>query len=318
MEFRFEVALCSWLETHTEWLVARQLGGAVAVPGNRIVDVCGIIPGPEFDDRTAITSREIPSLAIESDVGVGEATEWRRAFDCRPDRARGVIEAAVDCGFFEADRHNGRQCVRQTVRYPDWIGRLVGIENKPDLDTPGDLQRQLRLDVSLGVFDKVILATESYVTGVHLNRIPEPVGVWRFDPDSGERTVIREPTQLAVDAPGVELRASHSLRTDVAFVTPDEKRRKRRQLAERAYGKGWRTYDFPPCRRIDPTDDGRPYCEWADCVVNPSVDCGADCPAFERGEPPAVETETIRDRRSPWVAEPDGVARTQSGLDQFL
>jgi len=318
MEFRFELALCRWLETHTEWLVARQLGGAVAVPGSRVVDICGLKPGPEFDARTAITSHEIPSLAIESSVGVGEATEWRRAFDCRPDHARSVIERAVDCGFFEAHRHSGRQHVRQTVRYPDWIGGLVGIENKPDLDTPGDLQRQLRLDVSLGLFDEVILATESYVTGAHLNRIPEAVGVWRFDPESGERTVLREPTRLAVDETGVERRQSRPLRTDIAFVRPDEKQRKRRRIAERAYGKGWRTYEFPPCRRIDPTSDGRPYCEWAGCVVNPAVDCGSDCPGFEPGEPPAVDTDVIRDSHSPWIADPDGVARTQSGLDQFL
>ncbi|MFW5977826.1 MAG: DUF5787 family protein, partial [Halohasta sp.] len=191
MEFRFEVALCSWLETHTDWLVARQLGGAVASPGSRIVDVCGVEPGPEFDQRTRITSREIPSLAVESDAGAGEAVYWRDAFDCHPERARSVIDRAVDCGFFEVERRNGRQYVRQTTRYPDWVGRLIGIENKPDLSKPGDLDRQLRIDVSLGLFDEVILATESYVTRAHLNRLPEAVGVWRFDPDARELTVIR-------------------------------------------------------------------------------------------------------------------------------
>jgi len=318
MEFRFEVALCDWLETHTDWLVARQLGGAVASPGSRIVDVCGLKPGPEFDQRTRITSREIPSLAIESTAGAGEAVYWREAFDCSPDHARNVIDWAVDCGFFEVERRNGRQYVRQTTRYPDWFGGLVGIENKPDLSKPGDLDRQLRLDVSLGLFDEVILATESYVTRAHLNRLPEAVGVWRFDPDSGDRTVVREPTPLSTEQPGVEPGTKRPLRTDIEFVTPAEKHRKRRRIAERAYGKGWRSYEFPGCRHMEATDDGRPRCSWFDRVVDPAVACGADCEGFDSAPPPAVDVETLRDRRSPWVADPDGTSRSQSGLDQFL
>jgi hypothetical protein len=317
MEFRFEVALCSWLEANTDWLVARQLGGAVASPGSRIVDVFGVEPGPEFDRRTRITNREIPSLAIESDAGAGEAVYWREAFDCRPEQARSVIDRAVDCGFFETERRNGRQYVRQTARYPDWVGRLVGIENKPDLGTPGDLDRQLRIDVSLGLFDEVVLATESYVTRAHLNRLPEAVGVWRFDPNCGERRVVREPTPLSTGEPGVELQSSRPLRTDIEFVTAEQKAEKRRRIAERAYGKGWRTYEFPDCRHIEATDDGRPYCAWFDRVVDPAADCGADCEGFESGVPPTVDVERLRDSRTPWIAEPDGTSRTQSGLDRF-
>jgi len=318
MEFGFEVSLCSWLETTTDWLVARQLGGAVAEPGSRIVDICGVIPGEEFAARTRITSKAIPSLAIESDVGAGEAIDAHRAFDCSTDHARSIIEQAVECGFFETERRNGRLFVRQTTRYPDWIGGLVGIENKPDLGTPGDLQRQLRIDVSLGLFDRVILATESYVTEAHLNRIPEAVGVWRFDPDAGERTVIREPTALAVEQTGVELQATRPLQTDVAFVNPAEKAAKRRRIAERAYGKGWRTYTFPNCQQIEATDDGRPCCSWLDRVVNPAVECGVDCEGFAAGTPPTVDGERLRDERSPWVADPEGTQRAQSGLDRFL
>ena len=318
MEFRFELSLCSWLEANTEWLVARQLGGAVAAPGSRIMDICCLQAGPEFERRTAITSQEIPALAIESDAGAGEAVFWREAFDCSPQQARSTIERAVDCGFFESEYRNGRQFVRQTVRYPDWIGGLIGIENKPDLGTPGDLDRQLRVDASLALFDQVVLATESYVTRAHLNRVPDPVGVWRFDPDTGERTVIRAPTQLGVGETGVEIQDSHPLRTDIEFVPPEAKQRKRRRIAERAYGKGWRTYAFPDCQRIEPTDDGRPACSWFDCVVDPATDCGADCEGFASGEPPDIDVAEIRDRRSPWVADPEGVDSTQSGLNRFL
>lgn len=318
MEFGFEVALCSWLETATDWIVARQLGGAVATPGSRIIDICCVVPGKEFDARSRITSQAIPSLAIESDAGAGEAIEARRAFDCSAERAYSIIERAAACGFFEIDRRNGRQYVRQTTRYPDWIGELVGIENKPDLDTPGDLQRQLRIDVSLGLFDRVVLATESYVTDAHLNRLPEAVGVWRFNPETGERRVVREPTPLAVEKTGVELQATAPLRTDVAFVTPAEKARKRRRIAERAYGKGWRSYTFPNCRHIEATADGRPRCSWFDRIVNPAVECGCDCEGFENGEPPAVDCEALREERTPWIADPEGTQRAQSGLDRFL
>jgi len=85
-----------------------------------------------------------------------------------------------------------------------------------------------------------VLATASYVTRAHLNRIPEAVGVWRFDPDTGEREVVRESTPFEPDAPGVEIREERALQTDVALVDPAAKARKRRRIAERAYGKGWR------------------------------------------------------------------------------
>ncbi|KTG08858.1 hypothetical protein AUR64_13670 [Haloprofundus marisrubri] len=320
-EFGFELALCGHLEAASdwsEWLVARQLGGAVFSPGSRIVDAILVEPGPAFDARTRITPDSIPALAIESDVGVGRATYWRDAFDCHPETAREATDRAVELGFFEVERRGSRRYVRRTTRYPDdWFSRLVGIENKPDLAKPGDLERQLRVDVSLGLFDEVILATESYVTRAHLNRIPEEVGVWRFDPDSGEREVVREATTLLSDEPGVELLDERPLQTDIAIVSAEEKARKRRRIAERAYGKGWRTYELPPCARMAPTDDGRPHCEHFDCVVDPGSRCGESCPGFEAGEQWENELDEIRAERSPWVREPSGVARRQSGLDQF-
>jgi hypothetical protein len=318
-EFVFELALCAHLEATTPWLPARQLGAAVAAPGRRIVDVCAVVPGAEFDARAAITSATIPPRAVESDVGAGEAVYWRDAFDCHRDVAREAVDAAVDVGFFEAERRGGREYVRQTTRYPEnWFDRLVGVENKPDLGDPGALERQLRTDVSLGLFDEVVLATESYVTRAHLNRIPEAVGVWRFDPETAERTVVRDPAPLSPDGAGVELVAERPLRTDVAVVSGAEKRRARRRLAERAYGKGWRTYDCHPCVHATTTTDGRPQCAHLDRVVDPRTECGPDCSAFASGDAPVVDAEDLRDARTPWVADPDGVARRQTGLDRFL
>ncbi|MFC7186462.1 DUF5787 family protein [Halorubrum yunnanense] len=318
MEFRFELALCAALES-PDRVVARQLGAGVTNPGGRIVDVCVLEPGPGFDRRAAITPERIPDPAIEAAVGPGEAVTVAEAFDLSPDRAAAVVDRAVEVGYLERERRDGRPVVRTTARYPDdWVDSLTAIENKPDLGTPGDLRAQLRYDVALGLFDEAILATASYVTRAHLNRIPDPVGVWRFDPKTGEREVVREPTPLSPGASGVEIREERSLRTDVALVGPDALARKRRRIAERAYGKGWRPAP-PDCAHATGTADGRPYCERFDRVVDPGRDCGAGCVAHDPADPPGVDREGLRDERTAWIADPDGDGpRRQSGLSRFL
>ncbi len=342
-EFAFELALCAHLEGHREGIVARQLGGSVADPGGRILDIVCVEPGPEFADRVALTADAIPGAAIESAVGPGRARYWKDAFDCHRERARRAIDDAIDAGFFERERRNGREYVRQVARYPDWVDRLVAIENKPDLGRPGDLDRQLRTDVSLGLVDVAILATESYVTRAHLHRLPDAVGVWRVHrTDRGDAVteieVVREPTSLAVAEPGIEPLAVQPGQTDVAVVSPEAKARMRRRLAERAYGKGWRTYAFPGCRSCEPesvsgsdresvpaavseTDrtDGAtlPYCAWKGGVVDARSTCGPSCPGYEAADRPAIDFEAERARRTPWDPDPEGERRQQSGLDRF-
>ena len=129
--------------------------------------------------------------------------------------------------------------------------------------------------------------------------------------------MVREPAPLPSDGPGVELLAERPLRTDVAVVSAAEKARARRRVAERASGKGWRTYDLPACAGAATTADGRPYCRQFARVVDPATDCGADCPAFEPGDPPEIDREALRADRTPWVADPVGVTRRQSRLDRF-
>ncbi|MFB6175844.1 MAG: DUF5787 family protein [Halobaculum sp.] len=318
MEYGFELSLCAHLERETEWVLGRQLGAAVESPGSRVMDVVGLVPGERFDERAEITSETIPARAIEAEVGVGRARRPREAFDCHPERAASVVEAAVECGFFETDRRDGQDYVRQTTRYPEnWVGELVGIENKPGLDTPGDLRRQLRVDASLELFDRVILATETHVTRAHLNRFPDAVGVWEFDPETGERTVVREPATLDTTESGVEVLEQASDHSEVAVVDAAAKQRRRRRIAERVYGKGWRPDEYPACANCDPDDDGLPYCSAFETVVNPASDCGAGCERHEPAEPPAVESDRLRAERTPWVAEPSGGARRQAGLDRF-
>ncbi|MBP1986225.1 DUF5787 family protein [Halolamina salifodinae] len=326
MEVAFELALAAHLETATDWVLARQLGAAVDTPGARVMDIVGVVPteavsdasaATGVDDRAAITSETIPPLAIEGDVGVGEAVPVADALDCSPEHAESVAERAAEIGFFERERRGGRTYVRQTTRYPDWAGKLVGVENKPDLGRPGDLDFQLRFDVALSLFDELWLATESYVTGAHLNRIPDAVGVWRFDPETGEREVVREPSPLAVDEPGVEISAEKPLRTDVGLVSAHAKARQRRRIAERAWGKGWRPTEYPGCGNCTATEDGIPHCSFHERLIAPGSDCSTDCPGYETGEKPDVDPEELRDERTPWVRDPSGVAREQAGLDQF-
>lgn len=319
-EFGFEVALCAWLERDFSGIVSRQLGASSR--GRRVIDIACVTPGPEFDARTAISPHTIPDRAITSSVGVGKWRYWRDAFETDSEWAREAVERAIEIGFFERTRRNGREHVRRTVRYPDeWFGHVVGVENKPDLDHPGDLERQLRTDVSLALFDEVILATESYVTGAHLNRIPPEVGVWRFDPGTETRDVVREPTPLDPTEHGVEVVNRKPARTDVAIVSPAQKARLRRRLAERAYGKGWRTYEFPACKRVETGDTTEtaslPYCRWKGRVVNPAAECGSECPGHDLADPPDLDLDAERDRRTPWVRDPDGRVREQAGLDRF-
>ena len=317
MEYRFELAMCAHLERTTDWVIGRQLGGSVADPGRRVMDVVGVVPGPAFDDRARITSETIPPVVIESELGVGRARDPAKVFDTHPDRRQRLIETARERGILTVERRDGRQMVRQTARYPDdWFRTLIGIENKPDLGRPGDLATQLRLDSRLGLFDRCVVATESHVTGAHRNRIPESVGIWRFDPDTGERTVLREPTRLSVESPGVEIRAEHGDRTDVTVVSPGAKRRRRRRIAERAYGKGWRP-EPPACANCAPDDDGRPYCAHFDRVIHPGRDCGPACAGHDPAEPPAIDRERLRADRTPWRSDPDGIDSRQTGLDRF-
>jgi hypothetical protein len=322
-EFAFELELCAHLESRREGLLARQLGGSVADPGGRILDVVRVEPGPEFDDRRAITPHAIPDAAIASAVGTGRARYWKDAFGCHPKWAREATDRAIEIGFFERDRRNGRDYVRQVARYPDWYDRIVGIENKPDLGRPGDLESQLRTDVSLGLVDEVVLATESYVTGAHRNRIPDEVGIWRVHRADGtvrEIDVLREPTPLSPTEPGIEPLEYHPGRTDIAVVSPAAKARTRRRIAERAYGKGWRTYEFPDCgacRADDSSGATLPYCEWAGRVVDVSADCDAACPGYEPADESDVDLAAERARRTPWIAEPEGRRHRQSGLGRF-
>lgn len=318
-EYAFELSVCAALEAESDGIIARQLG-----THSRILDVVEVRPGPEFEQRTKLTSETVPAPAIESDVGVGRSRRPKAAFDVAPERASAIAERAIEIGFFEADRRNGKQYVRQTVRYPDWIGGLRAFENKPDLGRPGDLEFQLRKDVSLGLFDEVVVVTESYVTGAHLNRIPDEIGIWRFDPETGGFERVRPASQLPTTRPGIAVLEESPAQTDIEPVDSDEKASLRRRIAERAYGKGWRPAELPECACAEPASpafdehrDMLPYCTWKGRFVDSARECGPECGGYSAVDSQAADVEAVRDRRTPWVRDPAGFSRRQVGLDRF-
>ena len=329
-EYDFEVRLAARLEdgglpgeppVSDPALIARQLGTSVVGAGARIMDLVAVGAGPEFDRRRRITARSIPPAAVESDVQVGTASPVSESIDAPPDVAREVAATAADRGFFELSRRDGQLLARQAVRYPDWFGPLVGIENKPDLGSPGDLAAQLRRDRSLQVLDAVVLATASHVTRAHRHRLPDAVGIWQVDPEGPTIDVIRDPSPLSPAEPSFEIRTERPGHYAVAPVTPEAKARQRRRIAERAYGKGWRPDALPACGNLQPETvagtAGLPYCEWAGRLVEPSAECGRDCSGRQPGPPPRVDLADERDRRTMWDPDPPGAARRQSFLDRF-
>ena len=329
-EYDFELRLAARLEAAgvpgstpvpTGSLVARQLGTSVVGAGGRIMDLVAVAPGPEFEKRRPITAETIPPAAIESDVAVGRARQVTSAIDAPPAVAQEIATRAAAVGFFELGRRDGRTVARQATRYPDWFGPILGIENKPDLGTPGDLAAQLRRDVSLQVLDAVVLATASHVTGAHKNRLPDPVGIWRFDPETSEIDVIKDPEPLEPAAKSFEIETERPGHFEVVPVSPEAKAKQRRRIAERAYGKGWRTFDLPGCDNLEPeTVDGRsglPYCSWADRLVEPAADCGPECPGHEPASEPAIDLEAEREKHTPWKRDVPGAASHQTFLDRF-
>jgi hypothetical protein len=343
-EYGFELRICARLERRFEGVVARQVGTATG--GERVMDAVVVTPGPEFADRAAITSETIPPPVLEAEAGL-TWTPITDTFEGPPGRARRLAEQGVEAGFLERARRGGSEVIRQVARYPDWVGEIGGVENKPDLGRPGDLATQLRKDVSLGLLDWVVVATESYVTGAHLNRIPEAVGVWRVtpnssanpnpDPDSNTDTdtgsdsepesqsvrsieVVQEPEPLDPESPGLQVEARHPGRTDLRPVSAAEKTRQRRRIAERAYGKGWRP-GLPACTSAragrEAGSECLPECAWKGRLVNPAAECGPDCPGYEPADPPESDPESERARNTAWVADPEGRTRRQAGLDRW-
>ncbi|MEF8887657.1 MAG: DUF5787 family protein [Haloarculaceae archaeon] len=312
-EFAFELQVCAWAERH--WppegtderlvVVARQLGTE-----RRRWDTIVLVCDPEgLAARGAFGQRRLDSDLLH--VVRHAPAEWAWYREALPDPGypwryvREAVHRAADRDVLERRKRNGRVQVRRVRPYPDWVDRVVAIENKPDLDAAAAraLRPQLRHDVALALADEVWVATAEAGERVEpalLEDIPVEAGILTVAP--GERgpdaaRAVWRPRTLRVDDPGTRILENptggghDTSAARFEYADPDWKARKRLEIAERAYERGWRSYADsmrPDCRHFElhpEPDVARPYCTAKDCHQT-AGECAGSCGDFEP-EPPA-------------------------------
>jgi hypothetical protein len=312
-EFEFELRVCQWAERN--WppdgdadgpvLVARQLGTK-----RRRWDTIVLECDPEgLRDRA-----NFGADALDSDLlhVVGNApAEWAWYRDALPDPGypwryvREAVHRAADRGVVESrSGENGRIELRRRWAYPDWVDRVIAIENKPDLDAGAAraLRPQIERDVALGLADEVWIATAA--TGDHvepalLEDVPVEAGIVTVDAAAGPDAaadVAWHPRTLDPAEPGTRiLERPDGGRHDASaarfeYADPAWKAEKRLEIAERAYARGWRAYVEsmrPDCRHFQVRDrDGflLPHCAAKERIPT-AAECRESCGALEP-EPP--------------------------------
>ncbi|SDK05864.1 hypothetical protein SAMN05216226_11616 [Halovenus aranensis] len=313
-EFGFELQVCQWAEDHwppgksrdSPVVVARQLGTK-----RRRWDTVVIECDPEgLAARANFGSQRLDSDLLHVVRNAPAAWAWYR--EALPDPGypwryvRQAVHQAADRGLIERRRGDGGRIeLRRKWPYPDWVERIVAVENKPDLDASAarNLAPQLERDVALGLADAVWVATGATggaVEPVLLEDIPVESGVLTVERDSRGASAVEatwqpraldptEPGTRIVDRPEGGTFDASACQFEVA--APDWKASKRLEIAERAYERGWRSYADsmrPDCRHFvfDTTPAvARPACEAKDCHQT-QRECAGSCPEFEP-EPPA-------------------------------
>jgi hypothetical protein len=298
-EFGFELLACRWAERR--WppdgqsdgvvpLVARQLGTRA-----RRWDTVVVEADPEaLRARAAFGERELDSDLLHVVRGAPADWAWYRDALSHPGYpwryVRAAVHRAAGRDLVETRRRNGRIQLRRRRPYPDWVERVVAVENKPDLDASAAraLADQLRHDVTTALADEVWVATATTGERVEpalLEDVPVEVGIVALDagPDGVTGSeVLWHPSALPVDA-------------DAPDVDADEKAETRLEIAERAYGRGWRSYldtMRPDCRAFELRRAGEtllPWCAEKGCHQT-ARECSGDCPSFAP-EPPSWRTK---------------------------
>ena len=306
-EFGFELRVCAWAEQR--WrpdggdvprIVARQLGTR-----DRRWDTVVV----EVDPEGLARRRRFGEQRLDSDllhVVRNAPADWQYYRDALPHPGypwryvREAIHQAADRGVVETRRNGNRIELRRKWAYPDWVQRIVAIENKPDLDASAAdaLADQLGHDVALGLADEVWLATDSEKQDVEralLTEMPVEAGILAFD--GGAASVEWLPQSLDADATGTRITDRPSggeydkSAAGFEYVDADWKADKRLEIAERAYERGWRSYVDtmrPDCRhfRVAGADHGYvPRCA-AKQREQTAAECSGSCPEYEP-EPPA-------------------------------
>lgn len=309
-EFVFELGVCGWaernwppdgaLDADTDVVVARQLGtkhrrwDTVIIEANR----------EKLAHRARFGSRRLDSDLLHVVRNAPEDWAWYR--DALPEPTypwryvRESVHRAESRGIIETRRRNNRIELRRKWAYPNWIERIVAIENKPDLDASAAraLAGQIERDVALALCDEVWVATArtgDAVEPVLLEDFPVEAGVLVFD-TKGETAarVVWHPRRLAADESGtriLERNASGDHPTArFDYRRTEWKAKKRLAIAERAYERGWRSYVEtmrPDCRHFALDHSGRDALPW--CAAKgrhqSAAECSGSCTEFEP-EPP--------------------------------
>ena len=316
-EFGFELRVCAWAERN--WppvgaagedataLVARQLGTKRRRWDTVVVETTEA----GLDARAPFGEDRLDSDLLH--VARNAPASWTYYREALPDPGypwryvREAVHRAADRGFVETRKDGNRIELRRRYRYPEWVDRIVAIENKPDLDASAArvLAEQLEHDVALGLADEVWLATEATREEVEpalLEAMPVEVGIlavsegpegWRAEPVWNPRSLsVSEPGTRILDRPeGDEYDASAAR---FEYADPDWKRRKRLEIAERAYERGWRSYADtmrPDCRHFEVAEPTGPFPR---CAAKgreqTAAECSARCRSFEP-EPPVWRTK---------------------------
>ena len=309
-EFEYELLVCRYAELAwrpggdpTPALVSRQLGTKRRRWDTVVVEVDpeGLAARRRFGDRT-----------LDSDllhVVRHAPAEWAWYRDALPDPGypwryvRQAVHRAAGRDLIEKRRRNNRIQLRRKRPYPNWVRRIVAIENKPDLDASAAdaLADQLSHDVEAGLADEAWLATETTGERVEpalLRAMPVEAGVLTTDfsagvrPDSG--TVAWHPSDLGPGAGGIGENAT-AADDDLTRGRDPETETLRLEIAERAYGKGWRSFHDtmrPDCRHFELERRGRaltPHCV-AKKKTPTARECSGSCPKFAP-EPPQWRTK---------------------------
>lgn len=316
-EFGFELRTCRWAER--EWppgadpagdsyaiVVARQLGTK-----RRRWDTIVLECDPVALRQRAAFGRERLDGDLRHVVRNAPA-EWTYYRDALPHPGypwryvREAIHRAADRGILETRKNGTRIEIRRKWAYPDWLERIVAIENKPDLDASAarTLASQLEYDVAVGLADEVWVATETTGERVEpaiFEDLPVEAGILALAPDDLTAEVAWHPRSLAVDKPGTRIleRPDGGERDDSAarfeYADPEWKIDKRLGIAERAYERGWRSFANtmrPDCRhfqlRARDATQALPYCA-AMSRCQTAAECAGSCDEFEP-EPPVWRT----------------------------
>lgn len=316
-EFGFELRVCAWAERNwppvgdtaddSAALIARQLGTRRRRWDTVVIETTA----DALDARSPFGEDRLDSDLLH--VARNAPAAWTYYREALPDPGypwryvREAVHRAADRGFVETRKDGNRIELRRRYRYPEWVDRIVAIENKPDLDAAAArvLAEQLEYDVALGLADEVWLATKATREDIEpalLEAMPVEVGIlavsekpggWRAEPVWNPRRLsISEPGTRILDRPDGGRHDASAARFE--YADSGWKRRKRLEIAERAYERGWRSYADtmrPDCRHYEVREASGPF-PWCGAKgrEQTAAECSARCRSFEP-EPPIWRTK---------------------------